>query len=241
MQMHLHCQRNTCVEPSDHVLQVAAMFGLGVDETRQITIVPPIDLTLQPHQLLFITGASGGGKSTLLRLLHEQADAYRLPAVHFDALHEADDQPLVDLFAPLSLEQTLRLLSLTGLNDAFVMLRKPSELSDGQRYRLQLARAMATFEQYLQQTNHTAAASALLGLMLADEFAATLDRPTAAIIARKLRQWVNRMPICCALATTHDDLLEPLEPDVLIVKGPGDELDVIHREKASDRGEGAAV
>ena len=39
-----------------------------------------------------------------------------------------------------SLQATLKLLSLTGLNDAFVMLRTPDELSEGQHYRLQRAR-----------------------------------------------------------------------------------------------------
>lgn len=47
-------------------------------------------------------------------------------------------RPLVDCIADLglSLQATLKLLSLTGLNDAFVMLRTPDELSEGQHYRL---------------------------------------------------------------------------------------------------------
>ena len=46
MQLHLHCQRATRVEPSSHVLHVAAMFGLGVDEEKLIDIVPPVTLEI---------------------------------------------------------------------------------------------------------------------------------------------------------------------------------------------------
>jgi ABC-type ATPase with predicted acetyltransferase domain len=58
--------------------------------------------------------------------------------------------------------------------------------------------------------------SARLTIILADEFAATLDRLTARIIASNLRRWVSRctQPTCVLVASSHDDLLEP-HPDPL--------------------------
>jgi ABC-type ATPase with predicted acetyltransferase domain len=44
---------------------------------------------------------------------------------------------------PAEFEEALRLASTAGLADAFVLLRPPEELSDGQRWRLRLAHALA--------------------------------------------------------------------------------------------------
>lgn len=54
---------------SPRVLEVAAMFGLGVDEARTMTIVPPCKIPLPMPGIVFITGPSGSGKSTILRLI----------------------------------------------------------------------------------------------------------------------------------------------------------------------------
>ena len=212
-------------EPSPDVVAVAAMFGLGADAEREITVIPPCRLTLRGGELVFVTGPSGSGKSTLLGLIHDAlappgrdgADADATirdrddppPRVlAFDALPELPDRPLVDALPAATLEDRLRLLSLAGLGDAPVMLRRPAELSDGQRYRLRLAHTMALAE--LDRGDG-------LVVVLADEFGATLDRLTAANVARQLRKWVRRQPgVCVACATTHDDLLEPLDPDTLV-------------------------
>lgn len=119
-------------------MQTAAMFGLGVDDNRLIKIVPQCVIPLPPASVVFITGPSGSGKTTILRLLSEKAIEMGLHVIRFDELPELADRPLVDVF-DLPLEQVTALLALAGLGDAFVMLRKPSQLSDGQRYRLRLA------------------------------------------------------------------------------------------------------
>ena len=225
MQLHLEKHVTTAVQPSPRVMQVAAMFGLGVDERHTRRLIPPTDLTLQPHQLIFITGASGSGKSTLLHLIDQAArERDDAAVVRFDAMDEPPDRPLVDALGDAPLPTVLHWLSLAGLNDAFVMLRRPAELSDGQRYRFQLARCMA----------RVAATHTSLPIVLADECAATLDRLTAQVLARQIRKWVHRTPVCFIAATTHDDLLEPFEPDVLIEKHLGETLDIAHRDEHAD-------
>lgn len=226
----------TAVTPSPNVLAVAGMFGLGIDAQRTVAIVPPTVLDLRAHQVVFITGSSGGGKTTLLRLIASAVGETNAgtAVIRFDALPALPDAPLVDALGAdggLSLDDTLRLLSLAGLNDAFVMLRRPSELSDGQRYRLRLAQAMAGVEEaaVAESTDeHTPRA-----VVLADEFGATLDRQTAAVLARNVRRWADRVPVCFVAATTHDDLLEPLRPDVLIEKRLGSGLEIVTREGAN--------
>jgi ABC-type ATPase with predicted acetyltransferase domain len=216
-------------EPSSRMLHVASMFGLSLEPGASTPLIPPTTITLRPGQVVFITGASGGGKSTLLRLIAEAtADHPRIHPIAFDAFdagHANHETPLIDAVddGRLPMEAAMELLSLAGLNDARVMLRRPSELSDGQRHRYQLARAMA-------EVACLPSADDMLPLLLADEFTATLDRTTAAALARNVRKWVTRSQLCFIAATTHDDLLEPLEPDVLVEKPLGAGLKLSIRE-----------
>lgn len=222
MRFILKHQIASAVETTPGVLEVAAMFGLGIDRDKHIQLIPETVFNLAPGRIVFVTGSSGGGKSTLLRLIREQIDRDDTAhALSFDALPEIPDRPLVDCFPQRTLGETLGLLSLAGLNDAFVMLRKPSQLSDGQRYRLRLAQAMAMAEADVLPHLHK--------VVLADEFCATLDRVTAKALARNVRKWVNKNNVSFIAATTHDDLLESLAPDVLIEKHLGERMDLLER------------
>jgi uncharacterized protein len=221
----------TAVHPSPHVLAVATMFGLGLDDRRVMPVVPSARLELHGGQVVFVTGPSGGGKSSLLRCLSDAlANRPGVHVIHFDRLPDPPpDRSLVDCFDGLPLRRVMAVLSLAGLNDAFVMLRRPDELSDGQRYRFRLARTLAMVE--------SAAPPSFPGglyIVLADEFGATLDRVTAHVIARNVRKWTRRAGnVSFIAATTHDDLLEPLEPDVLVHKGFGERMDVVTRSETS--------
>ncbi|MEM1211867.1 MAG: ATP-binding cassette domain-containing protein [Planctomycetota bacterium] len=233
--------------PSSRVLHAAAMFGLGIDRAQTVELIPPTELELGPHRVLFITGPSGSGKSTLLRRLGEAAVQRGLPVVDLDGLPTPADRPLVDLLSaedaadglddvvgvedfstpPAGLERALRLLSLAGLGDAFVMLRRPSELSDGQRARLRLALAMEAAEAEVSRGELTGEGVELAALLVADEFGATLDRQTAVTLAASVRRFADRCPVTVAVATTHDDLLEALSPDVLVYKPLGEGVEVV--------------
>lgn len=226
----VHREVSTAVEPSRRVCEVASMFGLGVDERRRMTIVPRTELTLRRGQVVFITGASGGGKTTLLKLIRQACEARGdVRLIDLDDLDArggescGEQRPLVDSLGE-TLEQAVRGLSLAGLNDAFVMLRKPGELSDGQRYRWRLARAMAAAE------DSPGGADGRLTVATCDEFGSALDRLTARIIARNVRKWTERIGVCFVAATAHDDVLEDLRPDVLIVQKPGEPMQVMERE-----------
>ncbi|MGL6095159.1 MAG: hypothetical protein ACRC7O_05065, partial [Fimbriiglobus sp.] len=52
--------------------------------------------------------------------------------------------------------------------------------------------------------------------LLADEFAAVLDRPLAKVVAFNLRKLATRAGVGVLCATTHYDISEDLNPDVWV-------------------------
>ena len=175
------------------------MFGLGLDETREVVVLDDVEITIAPGNVVYVTGQSGSGKSVLLSELKKQMSDW----LDLDAGGEkvALDKPLVDCLAG-ELSEAMYYLSLAGLNDAFVFLRTANELSDGQMYRFRLALAMA----------------AKPGCVFIDEFCAKLDRITARIIAANVRKFADKFKTTFIVATTHDDLYEDLQPDVYVEK-----------------------
>jgi ABC-type glutathione transport system ATPase component len=95
------------------------------------------------------------------------------------------------------------------------MLRTPAELSDGQRYRFRLALALARRPATaLPSVGKTQAEACTPTWLLADEFTATLDRTLAKVISFNVRRMADRMGAGFLLATTHEDIVEDLAPDV---------------------------
>jgi ABC-type ATPase with predicted acetyltransferase domain len=55
---------------------------------------------------------------------------------------------------------------------------------------------------------------------------------TAKAVARNMSRWINtqgcRHTLVCA--STHDDIMESLRPDVLVWKGLGEQVEVVPRD-----------
>jgi ABC-type ATPase with predicted acetyltransferase domain len=107
--------------------------------------------------------------------------------------------PLIDAL-PGSVEERMATLAACGLAEARLLLRTPAELSEGQRYRFRLARAFAAGRPWVA----------------CDEFTATLDRTLAKAVAFNVRKLAARSGTGLLAATTHEDVLDDLAPDVLV-------------------------
>ncbi|NIR86396.1 hypothetical protein GWO13_02040 [Candidatus Bathyarchaeota archaeon] len=92
------------------------------------------------------------------------------------------------------------MLSRIGLNDAFLFVRRYSQLSDGQKYRFRIAKMIESGRRY----------------WVMDEFCATLDRDTAKIVAFNVQKLARRLGKAVIAATTHTDLFQDLAPSVHI-------------------------
>src|SRR5262249_30866036 len=122
--------------------------------------------------------------------------------------------PVIDCFKTLSLQRSLTLLSRVGLAEAWTYLRLPTELSEGQGWRLRLARALAL-------AGASTTRSAKRPIIVCDEFAAVLDRITALIVARCLRKMIDasrssQMAPSAIVASAQDDLIDALAPDTIV-------------------------
>lgn len=159
---------------------------------------------------MYITGPSGAGKSILLSQLEKSiADSDRINLAQIEL---PVDKTLVD-YIDADLLTSLKLLSLGGLNDVFCILNQPSNLSDGQKYRFRLAMALAAKKKFV----------------FADEFCSNLDRITAAVISFNVHKFAKRTTTSFVLASSHEDLLLDLQPDVLVVKELSGETQVIYK------------
>lgn len=186
-------------QPTPRTRRVHEMFGLG-EGARQVKVFDGFQIDPQPGQVILVTGPSGSGKSTLVRYLAQRlAGVVNLAEVTFRC-----DRALVDDF-DVDLDRTLEHLSHAGLAEAFLFLRSFDQLSDGQRYRARLAKALASGAAWV----------------VADEFCANLDRPLARVIAYNVRRVADRYRTGFLLATTHRDFVEDLRPDVWVEKGFG--------------------
>jgi hypothetical protein len=195
----------TTVKLTPRALVVAEAFGLGVDQAQKFTVLNT-ELMIAPTDIVYITGDSGSGKSVLLRALRKDLGE---EAVDLSEVAINVDKPLIETVGR-TVEEGLELLSKVGLNDAFLFLRTYSQLSDGQKYRYRIAKLIESGKQW----------------WLMDEFAATLDRDTAKIVAFNLQKLARQQGKAVIAATTHGDLFEDLSPSVHVHKRFGEEITV---------------
>lgn len=189
----------TKVERTPRILEVAEAFGIGLED-KEFVVFDNLQIDVKQGDIVYITGQSGAGKSILLRELQKQMIAEGKTVANLDEV-VFEEKPLIDQIGK-DTNDAIRLLSLAGIGDAYLWVRNPSELSDGQRYRFRLAKAI---EQNAQ-------------VWVADEFLAVLDRVSACVIAYSVQKTARKVGATVLVATTHSDMVEDLDPDLYVDK-----------------------
>jgi ABC-type ATPase with predicted acetyltransferase domain len=189
----------TEVERTPRVLEIAESFGLGLD-SKEFVVFDNVNIEIKQGDVVYINGQSGSGKSTALRELKRMMIDEGLVVADIDQF-DLIDKPLTDQIGETT-NRGLNLLGLAGINDAFLYCRKPSELSDGQRYRFKLAKLIESKAR----------------VWVADEFLAVLDRESAKTISYRLQSVARSLGVTLIVATTHTDMVVDLAPSVIIEK-----------------------
>lgn len=177
------------VKQDEYTSYIQEAFDLSVGDVSEVNI--PVNFNLESlgdWQIGVICGASGSGKSTILKSLGNIVEPT------FD-----DTKCLISNFDNLSPQDACQLLSSMGLASVPTWIRPFSVLSNGEKYRASLAKS-------LSMSNGE-------GYILIDEYTSVVDRNVAKAMSNSLQKYIRRTNKKIILATCHYDILEWLQPD----------------------------
>lgn len=196
---HIDIRFPTRVSKTPRVLEVAEAFGIGLADS-EFVVFDNLDIKVGQGEVIYITGQSGSGKSLLLRELARQLSETKTVA-RLDDVELDPDLPIIEQVGK-TFSEGLQFLGRAGVSDAYLYVRKPGELSDGQRYRVKLAILLANG----------------WDVWVADEFGAVLDRETAKVVAFNMSRAARAAGATLIVATTHTDLAADLNPSITVTK-----------------------
>lgn len=187
---------------SGRLAEVCLRFGI-CPEPEQVVLAKQFSMPLGRGTVAMIVGPSGAGKTSLLETLgRHNADSRHVNRVRFPA-----KPAIVDAVAcRQSLREALSILTACGLGEPRLWIRRFDELSDGERFRARLARAISL---HLQRRDPSPP-------LLCDEFGSILHRRAAKAIACNLAKLARRRGITFVVALAQEDLIADLQPDTLV-------------------------
>lgn len=188
--------RNGSTERAEIVKEV---FGVNSEHAFSTTF-KNFSLQIEPGDVVLITGASGSGKSTIIRLLTSKLTSLEEMEIG-GRIFGKDMQDIAvlntgwDNTLPLieqvkkegDIKEAIELLNSVGLSEAHLYIKRPDQISDGQRYRFAVAKLCDSEKP----------------IWIADEFVSTLNPEMAAIVAKGLRKAAYKYGATLILAAPH--------------------------------------
>lgn len=156
--------------------------------------------------ILLICGKSGSGKSTILNEVYGTSKP-----IMYDY-----GKCVISQFPRLTEEEVCDLLSSMGLASVPTWLRKPQELSNGERARLDIAKAIY---------------DANGGIVLLDEYTSVVNRSAAKSMSHALQRYARQKGLKIIIASCHFDIVEWLQPDYMFNLEHRDENGEVEMEK----------
>lgn len=208
----------TELKDTDKYIQyIQDTYDINVEKSLEIH-VPTIDmeeLNSLKWNIGLICGSSGSGKSTLLK---EQFGNPSKPI--YD-----ERKAVISQFSSLTPEDVCDILESVGLSSVPVWLRKPHELSVGEKARLDLC---------WQIVNSLINEDSILKV---DEFTSTINREVAKSLAFALQRYIRKKNKQAVISSCHFDIVEYLQPDWIfnLNKKVGDKVELEVLEYNGDK------
>lgn len=179
------------------------MFDAPPEEKQRLEWDISLPIEERPWQIGLVHGPSGSGKSTVARAL-------------FGAESRVEWRPktgLIDNFPTgMSVEQIAAMCSAVGLNTIPCWLRPHEVLSNGEKFRADMARLLAEAPDG--------------SVVLVDEFTSVVDRQVAQVASHALQKAVRKRPGLRFVAVScHHDIIDWLQPDWTLDMGSGGKFD----------------
>lgn len=190
---------------SFRVQQVGGMFDVPAAERSKVSFSVEVPAPDEAWTIGLIVGPSGSGKTTIAR----RAFAKHL-ATHADW---PADRAVVDGFGELSARQITGLLTAVGFSSPPAWVRPYAVLSGGERFRCDLARALASGLE-----RGSPGPDGPPPIVVFDEFTSVVDRNVAQVGSAAVSKSIRGGTIPCRFVavTCHYDVAEWLEPDWVV-------------------------
>ena len=178
------------VKRDEYTDYIQTYFDLSVGDVTEVRIPNNLDISKLGNDwnIGVICGASGSGKTTILNSIGEIRNVY------FD-----NNKPLISNFAPMTPLEASSILCAIGLASVPTWIRPYSSLSNGEKYRAEVAKRISTNMDE--------------GIILVDEYTSVVDRNVAKSMSNALSKYIRKHNKKIILATCHYDIFEWLQPD----------------------------
>jgi GNAT superfamily N-acetyltransferase len=193
------------------------MFDLPLAEKATERFQADVPDVLENWQIGLIVGPSGSGKSTVARAAFGEN--------LYCGAEWPNDRAVVDCFGELSVRHVVDLFTAVGFGSPPSWVKPYGVLSNGERFRCDLARALARgfrlsaigYQQDIDSGREPTAESRQ-PVVAFDEFTSVVDRNVAKVCSAAIAKGIRRAHILCRFVavTCHYDVAEWLEPDWIL-------------------------
>lgn len=186
----ISCLKSIDVVRTPRVMQLEGLFDLPAAKRSELARTADLPLDERDWQIGLIVGPSGCGKTTVARALFPEALDRK-----FDWPR---DRSIVDAFPRgMGIREITGLLSSVGFSSPPSWLRPFHALSNGEQFRVTIARVLAESP----------------ALSVVDEFTSVVDRTVAKIGSAAIASTVRRTERRFVAVSCHFDVIDWLQPD----------------------------
>lgn len=183
----VNCVVKTKLKRTPRVRQLEAMFDVPPAQKAELKWKGVVPLEKKDWNVGLILGPSGCGKSTILEKTFGQPKRFRWTA----------DSVVDDFAKSCSMEQIANVCRAVGFNTIPAWMRPQRVLSNGERFRVDVARRMLECKDPI----------------LVDEFTSVVDRQVAKIASHAVQKFVRKNDRQLIACSCHYDIVDWLRPD----------------------------